>query len=227
LEVDPEEESIHQSVLAKKSSGGEVASATPSVKSLSQKIYKQYDDQMEDYRALLRSRLQERNLIYTFDEFLHAMKVYSLTLVPQARQQAFHVDVKVYFEIMGKEHDRVNLEVLFQSLLIDGASRSQLANLLFYIVKELSLNRINTQALWVAQRLRQEIEKNCEDKFILMSTLEYIKVNYCTPEGKAKDEQYCKGKGARIKDHCSKAKKSLRKHGLRANLLESATPFFS
>eukprot|EP01095_Lingulamoeba_sp_RSL-Kostka_P014040 TRINITY_DN59_c2_g1_i2.p1 TRINITY_DN59_c2_g1~~TRINITY_DN59_c2_g1_i2.p1 ORF type:complete len:167 (+),score=30.01 TRINITY_DN59_c2_g1_i2:86-586(+) len=58
------------------------------------------NEEMEDYTELLKCRLQERNLIYTLDEYLHALKVYATTVVPKARSHSFEVDVKGIYKLI-------------------------------------------------------------------------------------------------------------------------------
>eukprot|EP01095_Lingulamoeba_sp_RSL-Kostka_P014041 TRINITY_DN59_c2_g1_i3.p1 TRINITY_DN59_c2_g1~~TRINITY_DN59_c2_g1_i3.p1 ORF type:complete len:102 (+),score=30.02 TRINITY_DN59_c2_g1_i3:60-365(+) len=95
---------------------------------------------------------------------------------------------------MGPMHDKTNFEALFCALQMEEiSSRGQMSSLISYLVKRLEVRRTMKIALFLSQRIIQEMNKQLSDTNILLSIMQFLKDEYCY-RGKQLDVDYCKKK---------------------------------
>lgn len=160
----------------------------------------------------VKKRFIERSAVDDFEEFREAIYMFAVQKCPVSIQLAFCEDVRIFFEIMGPEHDRSGLKVIMESYSCPDSNKSQITGLLRFVISKLSNSRLMSEAVWLSGRICHEFVGNCSDDFELLSLIEYLMKRYCHDGGKASDLRYFKGKGKILKSNYKKSKRAFKKN---------------
>jgi len=164
---------------------------------------------------VMKKRMIERRAVDDFEEFRQAMSIYAQHQCPVSIQMAFCEDVRIFFEIMGPDHDRAALKVIVEAFSLSESNKSQITALLRYVVSRMAATRLMTEAVWLSGRIASEFVNSKSDDFELLGVLEYLKKRYCADGGKASDRRYFKGKEKVLKSNYKKAKHSFKKNAIK------------